>query len=284
MSTTLARPTTVTSPPPSPPSSMSRLRWAITDGWVMAGRNMARLVRDPGELGLYFMLPIMFVLVFGYVFGSGMQVPDEGAYREFLLPGVFVMTMIYGLGSTGTAIALDVERGVVDRFRAMPVARSALLVGRSLADLARALLEMSVVLICGLLVGWTWNGTLAEAAAAIGLILLLRFSLTWVGIWIGLVAKPDTVGLIVFPTVFPFTALSSIFVAPEFMPSVLGTIAEWNPLSATTSAARELFANPGLGGSTWAAENALLLAVLWPLALVAVFFPLAVRRYQRLSR
>jgi ABC-2 type transport system permease protein len=251
----------------------------------MTGRNMAHVVRSPEEIVLYFSLPIRFVLVFGYVFGSGMAVPGGGDYREYLLPGVFVMTMLYGLGATATGIAVDAGLGVVDRFRSMPTARSALMLGRGTADLLRALLEMSVLLVCGLLVGWQWRDGWAGALLAVALILLLRFALTWVGIYLGLVVKnADTVSVIVFPVAFPLTAISNVFVAPELMPDWLGAISAWNPLSATVAAARDLFGNPGAGGDSWPAEHSLLLAVAWPLVLVAIFAPLAIRRYQHLSR
>lgn len=258
---------------------------ALTDGWLMAGRNMRHVVRAPEEIILYFSLPIMFVLVFGYVFGSGMAVPGDGSYREFLLPGVFVMTMLYGLGATASAIAADAGRGVVDRFRSLPMARSALLSGRAGADLVRACLEMTTLVVCGLLVGWQWREGVGPALAAVALILLLRVAMTWVGILFGLlVPNPDTVAVVVFPLAFPLTALSNVFVAPELMPDWLGAIAAWNPLSATVAAARDLFGNPGLGGDSWPARHALELAIAWPLALIAVAAPAAVRRYRRLGR
>ncbi|MFU8871762.1 ABC transporter permease [Micromonospora sp. SL4-19] len=251
----------------------------------MTGRYMWHVAKAPEEIILYFSLPIMFVLVFGYVFGSGMAVPGDGNYREFLLPGVFVMTMLYGLGATASGLAHDASRGVVDRFRSMPMARSALLTGRAGADVIRALLEMATLVTCGLLVGWRWRNGVADALVAVGLILLLRLALTWVGILLGLaVPNPDTVGVIVFPLAFPLTALSNVFVAPDLMPGWLGAISAWNPLSATVAAARELFGNPGIGGESWAAQHALALAVGWPVLLIALVAPLAVRRYQRLSR
>ncbi|ADU10742.1 MULTISPECIES: ABC transporter permease [Micromonospora] len=258
---------------------------ALADGWLMAGRNMRHVVRAPEEIILYFSLPIMFVLVFGYVFGSGMSVPGDGSYREFLLPGVFVMTMLYGLGATASAIAVDAGRGVVDRFRSLPMARSALLSGRASADLVRACLEMTTLVVCGLLVGWQWREGVGPALAAVALILLLRVAMTWVGILFGLlVPNPDTVAVVVFPLAFPLTALSNVFVAPELMPDWLGAIAAWNPLSATVAAARDLFGNPGLSSDSWPARHALELAVAWPLALIAVAAPAAVRRYRQLGR
>ncbi|MDB1087182.1 ABC transporter permease [Streptomyces sp. ACA25] len=265
-------------------SRVSRVSRAVSDGWTMTGRNMAHVIRAPEQIVLYFTLPIVFVLVFGYIFGNAMAVPGDGAYREFLLPGVFAMTMLYGMGATGTAVATDVARGVVDRFRTMPVARSALLTGRSTADLLRALLEMAVLVGCGLLVGWQWHRGIGYALLALALVLMLRVAVTWVAIWLALVVRnADTVSLLVFPLAFPLTAVSSVFVAPELMPGPVGTVAEWNPLSATVAASRELFGNPGLGSGSWVTENAVLMAVVWPVLITAVFAPLAVRRYQRLG-
>lgn len=261
-----------------------------TDAWTMTKRNMTHVVRAPQEVVLYFTLPIMFVLVFGYVFGSGMAVPGPGAdagsgsYREFLLPGVFAMTMLYGMGATATAVAADTSRGVVDRFRSLPVARSALVLGRSVADLGRALLEMTTLVGCGLLVGWGWHDGAGRALVAVALLLLMRLAITWIGIYLGLaLADPDTVGVVVFPLAFPLTAVSSVFVDPQLMPGWLGTVASWNPLSSTVTACRELFGNPSSTADSWVAEHALLMATLWPLVLVAAFVLLAVRRYQRLS-
>ncbi|MEV4753550.1 ABC transporter permease [Micromonospora sp. NPDC049559] len=273
-------------PAPGPVTARAgRLRRVVRDGWTMTLRYLAHVLRSPEEIIIYFSLPIMFVLVFGYVLGGGMAVAGGGNYREFLLPGVFVMTMLYGLGATASAVATDVSRGVVDRFRSMPVARSALLVGRGAADLVRAVLELVTLVVCGLLVGWQWHDGMGGALLAVALVLLLRVAVTWVGIYLGLVVpNPDTVAVIIFPAAFPFSALSNVFVSPQLMPDWLGVVSEWNPLSATTAAARELFGNPGLGGDSWAAQHPLLLAVAWPVALIAVFAPLAVRRYHHLSR
>ncbi|MDI6100092.1 ABC transporter permease [Actinoplanes sp. NEAU-A12] len=261
------------------------MRTAVADGWVMTGRYLRHVIRAPEEIVIYFSLPIMFVLVFGYVFGSGMAVPGGGNYREFLIPGVFAMTMLYGIGATATAISVDVGRGVVDRFRSMPTARSALISGRVTADLARAMLETAVLVVCGLLVGWRWHHGIGNLLAALGLLLLLRLALSCVGVVLGLATpNPDTVAMIVFPLAFPLSAVSNAFVAPELMPGWLGTVSEWNPVSATTNAIRELFGNPGLGSDSWPAEHALSLAMAWPVALIAVFGPLAVRLYRRLGR
>lgn len=231
----------------------------------------------------------MLVLMFGYLFGGAMSVPGGntsggGDYREFLLPGMFVMTMAFGLETTMTSVATDAARGVTDRFRSLPMSPSAVVLGRSIADMLNSVLGLTVMVACGLLVGWRWNGSLGEALLAVGLLLLLRFSLLWVGIYLGLVAKSPEAVAAVQILVWPVLFLSNTFVAPQTMPGWLGAISEWNPLSATVGATRELFGNPGWGGESLAAQNTLVLAAAWPLVILAVFFPLCVRRYRRPGR
>lgn len=271
------------------PRPIDRLRWVFSDGWTVAQRNLIRLVGEPAEVFLGLLIPIMMIVAFGYVLGSAMAVPGAapggGGYREFLVPGMFVMTMLYGVASTATGVALDLEKGVIDRFRSMPMAPSAVVVGRSVADMLRALADVLLLVGCGLLVGWRWHNGLGQALAAVGLLLLLRLALTWIGIYLGLVVPtPDSASLAVYPLTFPLTVLSSAYVPPSMMPGWLGVIAEWNPISATIVATRELYGNPGVGGTSWVAQHALLLAVIWPLLLMAIFIPLAVRRFGRLSR
>jgi ABC transporter DrrB family efflux protein len=226
----------------------------------------------------------MVVLMFTYLFGGGMTVPGGGSYREFLLPGMFAMTMVFGIESTFTAIATDAAKGVTDRFRSMPMASSAVVVGRSVADMLNATAGLAIMIVCGLAVGWRWHNSLGEALLAVGLLLLLRFSLIWVGIYLGLITKSPEAVMVVQIVVWPLGFLSNTFASPETMPAWLGTIAEWNPLSATVAATRELFGNPGWGGDSWIAQNAMLMAIVWPLLLIAVFLPLSVQRYRRLGR
>jgi hypothetical protein len=167
----------------------------------------------------------------------------------------------------------------------MPVARSAPLIGRSVADMAGSVLDLAVLVGCGLLVGWTTRTGPLPVLAAVGLLLLLRFAMIWVGIFLGQVVSQEAAGLAWAP-LFPLTMVANTFVAPSQMPPVLGTIADWNPISATVTAIRQLFGNPGveLGATSWPAQHAMLLAVLWPVVIVAVFLPLAVQRYRRTSR
>jgi ABC-type multidrug transport system permease subunit len=200
------------------------------------------------------------------------------------MPGMFVMTMAFGIGETMSAVAADAERGVTDRFRSMPMASSAVVLGRSIADMMYAVVGLAVMLVCGLAMGWRWNGSLVDGLAAIGLLLLLRFAMLWVGILLGLLVPGPSAVNAVWTLLFPFTMVTVAFAASETMPAWLGFIAEANPLSATIYAVRDLFGNPGAEGTSFVARNAILLAVVAPLAMVAIFATLSVYRYRRLSR
>lgn len=270
--------------PPLPRTARDRLRWAIVDAWTMTRRDLSHWVHQPGPVIVGLLFPLMMVVMFGYLLGGGMSVPGGGDYREFLLPGMFAMTMAFGLEATMTAVTTDAARGVTDRFRSMPMASSAVVAGRSIADMLHSGLALAVMLACGLAVGWRWHNGIAAALLAVALLMLLRFAMLWIGIFIGLVARSPQVVTSVQILVWPVLFLSNVFVAPETMPGWLGTIAQWNPLSVTVSATRELFGNPGWGGDSWIAQNALLMAVVLPSLLVALFGSLAVRRFQRLSR
>jgi ABC transporter DrrB family efflux protein len=275
--------------PAMPGTLLGRLRWALADAWTVARRDLIHWVGRPFGIVVTLLFPVMLVLMFGYLFGGAMSVPGANAsgggdYREFLMPGMFVMTMAFGLEATMTSVVTDAARGVTDRFRSLPMSPSAVVLGRSIADMMSSALGLAIMISCGLLVGWRWHGSLGEVLVAVGLLLLLRFSLLWVGIYLGLVAKSPEAVAAVQILVWPVLFLSNTFVAPETMPGWLGAISEWNPLSATVAATRELFGNPGWGGGSWAAQNALALAAAWPLVIFAVFFPLCVRRYRRLSR
>ncbi|WP_047868918.1 ABC transporter permease [Nocardiopsis sp. RV163] len=261
-----------------------RLRWALADGWTIARRDVVHWLRQPGQLVAGLLFPVVMVLMFGFLFGGAMTVPGGGDYREFLMPGMFAMAMVFGVGETVTAVSQDAARGVTDRFRSMPMAPSAVVVGRCAADMLRSAITLALLVLCGLLVGWQWNGGTGEAAAGIGLLLLLRFSLVWVGVYVGLAVRGEGALGAVHMLEFPLGFLSNAFVATASMPVWLGAVADWNPLSSTVAATRELFGNPGWGGEGWIAQNAVLMAVVWPLVLTAVFFPLCVRRFRALGR
>jgi ABC-2 type transport system permease protein len=261
-----------------------RLRWAVRDGWTVTQRDLNHWVRQPGAIAVGLLFPVLLVVMFGYLFGGAMAVPDRSSYFDFLLPGMYALTMVFGLEATLVAVTTDATKGITDRFRSMPMAPSAVVVGRCAADLLNSALSLAVLICCGLAVGWRAHEGVARFALAVALLLLLRLAVLWAGIYLGLVAGTPDLVMAVQILVWPFGFLSSVFVAPDTMPGWLGAIAEWNPISATATATRALFGNEGWGGDSWAADNALLLAIAWPLVLIAVFFPLSVRRYRHLSR
>lgn len=264
-----------------------RVRWWVSDTRVVAQRYLLHLVHKPDEVIGTLMIPVLAVLLFGFVFGGAMGAvmgAPGGEYREFLMPGLFALTMAFGIGNTTIAVVGDVGRGVVDRFRTMPMAPSALLAGRSVADVLSAVVDLAVLAGMGLLIGWQWHNGLLPALAALGLLLWLRLAFTWIGIYLGLVVRSPEAAMKFFSLVFPLAMVADTFVPTSTMPGWLVPVAEWNPLSATVIAARELFGNPAGGGESWLAQNALLMALVWPLVLLSVFVPLAVRRFRRLSR
>lgn len=270
--------------PAHAPSPGAAFGWWLADSWTMTRRELARWARRPGLALVNLAFPVMMLLLFALFIGGSMTVAGGGDYAEFLVPGMFVVTMAFGLEGTMTAISRDLEKGVVDRFRSMPMAPSTLLVGRGVADMLDSVVGLLVMIGAGFLIGWRWHGSLAAALAAVALLLLLRFAMLWCGIWLGLVVGRPELVMAVQILVWPVAFTSSAFASTEAMPGWLRAVAEWNPLSATATAVRELFGNPGVVGSSWPTENALLLAVLWPLLLLAVACPMAAARFRRLNR
>jgi ABC-2 type transport system permease protein len=264
--------------------SVERLRWAARDAAIVTQRDMLQWIREPQMIVWALFFPVMFLLLFAYVLGSGIIVPGGGNYREFLMPGMFAQTMAFGIGETLASVQADAAKGVTDRFRSMPMAPSAVVVGRSLANLVYSAASLALLVGCGLVIGWRWQGTIAEALAAVGLLLLLRLAFLWIGIYLGLKAKSPEMANSIFGVLYPVTMLSNAFVAPELMPGWIGTIAAWNPLSSTITATRRLFGNPGVESSGWLADHAILMAIGWPVVITVLTLPLAVRAYQRLSR
>jgi ABC-2 type transport system permease protein len=263
---------------------LARLRWALRDGWLVAGRDVAQWIREPQLIVWGLVYPVVSVLLFAYVFGSGIVVPGGGDYREFLMPGIFAQTMAFGIGETLAAVQADSAKGVTDRFRSMPMAPSAVVVGRCVSGMLYSAASLTLVVVCGLAVGWRWHGSAMETAGAFGLLLLLRMAFLWIGIILGLRAKSPEMANAIFGLLYPVTMLSSAFIDPSLMPEWLGTVAAWNPISSTVTATRELFGNPGVGGEGWVVDHAVGMAIVWPLIITAVTLPLAVRTYQRLSR
>ncbi|MGC5345818.1 ABC transporter permease [Streptomyces sp. AM 4-1-1] len=260
---------------------MSAASWAVTDCWTMTRRELAHWARQPVQVVVGLVFPVMLLLMFNYLVGGGTGV--DGDNTEFLVPGTLALTMAFGLESTMLAVTRDLGKGVVDRFRSMPMASGAFLVGRSAADMLQSVAGLAVMIAVGRAVGWRWHHGVLPALGAVGLLLLLRFAMLWIGILLALVAgRPEMVQAVQI-LIWPVGFLSNVFATPGSMPGWLGAVVEWNPMSATATAVRGLFGNPGAVTDSWASAHAELLAVAWPVALLAVFLPLAVRKFARLS-
>lgn len=250
--------------------------YALTDSWTMTRRELAHWARQPGRLVVGLVFPVMLLLMFGYLIGGGREV--SGDYLDYLVPGMLALTMAFGLESTMLAVTQDLTKGVIDRFRSMPMADGAVLVGRSAADMLQSALGLAVLIGVAHALGWRAQGGPGAFLGAVGLLLLLRFAMLWIGIHLALVAGTPEMVQAVQILVWPVGFLSNAIATPESMPAWLGAVVEWNPMSQTATAVRDLFGHTGGDpGHVWA-------AVLWPLALLAVFFPLAVRRFARMSR
>ncbi|MBD0424453.1 ABC transporter permease [Streptomyces sp. TRM S81-3] len=250
--------------------------YALTDSWTMTRRELARWARQPVTVVVNLVFPVMLLLMFGYLVGGGRGV--SGEYVDYLVPGMLALTMAFGLEGTMIAVTQDLNKGVVDRFRSLPMANGAVLVGRAAADMLQSALGLAVLIGVGHALGWRTQGGPGAFLAAVGLLLLFRFAMLWAGIYLALVAgKPEMVQAVQI-LVWPVGFLSNAFATPGSMPDWLGTVVQWNPMSHTATAVRDLFGGPGgeSGHLGW--------AVVWPLVLLAVFFPLAVRRFAGLSR
>jgi ABC-2 type transport system permease protein len=266
------------------PLDRPRAYWAVADCWTMVRRGMLYYQRQPSIIAWQLGFPIVSVLLFVYVFGSAMEIGGGADYTAYAMPGMFAMTMAFGFMNTAYAVVLDKEKGVTDRFRSMPMAPSAVVTGRGVGDVLGASVDLAVLAVIALAIGWRSDGTLVQTLSAFLLLLWLRFALIWIGVYLGLLVRSQETAGNLFAVAFPFGMVSSVFTPPSLMPGWLGAIAMWNPVSSTANAIRELFGNPLPVGDSWIEQHALLMAVVWPLLVTAVFLPLAVRRYQNLSR
>ncbi|MFF5484695.1 ABC transporter permease [Streptomyces virginiae] len=256
--------------------------WVVSDSWTMTRRELAHWARRPVQMVVGLVFPVMMLLMFGFLIGGGRGI--DGEYVEFLVPGMLALTMAFGLEATMTAVTQDLGKGVIDRFRAMPMSSAAVLVGRSAADMLQSAVGLVVLAGVGVVLGWRPHGSPTATLAAFALLLLLRLAMLWIGIFLGMVAgRPELVQAVQI-LVWPVGFLSNAFATPAAMPGLLGTVVEWNPLSATATAVRDLFDNPAAAAPSWAADHAALLAVAWPVLLLAIFFPLAVGRFRGMGK
>jgi ABC transporter DrrB family efflux protein len=268
------------------PVASGGLRQSLNDGLMIAWRNLKRVPRIP-ELAIFAILQsIMFVLLFAFVFGGAIPLPGGGSYSEFLMPGIFAQTIAFAAATTAVGMTEDFNKGIIDRFRSLPMARSAVLSGRTLSDVVYNGGIMIVLMLSGLAVGWRVHTGVPAFLAGVALLVLFIFAMSWVGVWLGLsVPTVEVAQQVSFIVIMPLTFISNIFVPPQTLPSWLQPVAAWNPVSALTAATRLLWGNPNpYAGHGFPAEHPILLTLIWVAVLLAVFAPLGVARYRSLSR
>lgn len=254
----------------------------LHESLILTGRAIRHWRARPITFSVQLLFPVLVMLLMGGLLGGAIA-GTTADYIVFVVPGILAFTVLSGIETTISAVTNDAAKTVTDRFRTLPISRGSVLLGRVFADMLTANVELAVVTAAGLALGWRPDTGLGSIVLAYLLLLWLRFGLLWAGVWIGLKAGTPEAATTAQLAIWPVAFLSTVFVDPRTMPSWLGAIAEWNPLSATASAARELFTGGQTTGLTFAADHAVLFAALWPLILVAVFIPLSIRAYRRLS-
>ena len=257
-------------------------RW-VQDSWIMTRRNLVHISREPMQLSDVTVQPVLFTVLFVYIFGAAMVLPGGANVKDFLLPGLLALNLT--TSSVGTAIGLtqDLHTGVIERFRTLPMSPASVLTGRSASDFLSAAICTAFVLLTGLLVGWSPSTDALHVAAGIGVALLFSYSLSWVCACLGLRSgDPESAQALAFLFVFPLAFVSNAFAPTQAMPTVLATIAEWNPVSAVTAAVRELFGNPNPSSlvEVWPMQHPVAASLIWSAVILAVCVPLATRMYR----
>jgi ABC transporter DrrB family efflux protein len=246
----------------------------LSDMWVLAIRSVKRIPRQPDLLVGFTIQPVMFVLLFVYVFGGAIDTPGL-EYEDFLIPGIIVQSMVFGGFVTALGLSEDLKKGLMDRFRSLPMSRSAVVTGRTLADISTNVIQLVVMLAVGIAVGFRFDAGVPDVIAGIALCLLIGYAFSWVFAFIGLTASsPEAANAYGFTILFPLTFVSSAFVPVESMPGWLEPVAEHNPFTTMVDATRELFVGIPSDGDVW-------LSVVWSLAIALVFGALAVWRFRR---
>ena len=278
---------TISQAPRRAVTRLGNLRWLVSDIAVLARRSLARIAREPETLMDVTIQPILFVLLFAYVFGGAIALPGGGSYHEYLIGGMLAMGLAATAPGTAVALVTDMSSGLIDRFRSLPTARSAVLAGRTISDLVTQVIGTAVVAGVGLAIGWRIHSSLADAAVAFGLALLFGYAFTWLGACLGMVLRsPEAAQQMGFVLFLPLTFVSNAFVPTQAMPGWLQPIAEWNPMSAVAAASRHLFGNPNPAASVqaWPMQHPELAVIGWSVVLLTVFAPLAVHLYRRKAR
>ncbi len=250
------------------------LRWAISDTWQMVRRNLRHIPRSPELLLDVTVQPVIFVLLFVYIFGGAISTPGM-SYVNYLMAGIFAQTLIFACMTSGIGLAYDLQKGLIDRFRSLPMSRSAVVAGATITDLLRGMLAVAIMFVVGLAVGFRPEGNVLDWAVGLGLLLLFAFAFSWIGVTIGmLVGTPEAVQAALFIFVFPLTFASSAFVPVDTMPSWLQSFAENQPLTKVIDMLRDIFT-----GQPWHEDALYTLG--WSVLLLAIFFPIAISLYKK---
>ena len=261
---------------------MSSLGLAFADGAVVAKRNLIKIKRVPELIVWTTMSPIMFVLLFALVFGESIQVPGVD-YKEYLIAGIFAQTMMFGSTFTGAGLAEDMTKGIIDRFRSLPMSRGAVLFGRTTSDIVYNATSVLVMTITGLIVGWRIHTGVVEAIGGFALLLLFAYAISWIMAYVGLKTTVEVVQNASFMFIFPLSFIANTFVIPQSMPAALKQFAYWNPVSAVAQSVREAFGNisPQATPDVWSLQNPVLYSLIWIGIIMAIFIPLSMRAYTK---
>lgn len=258
----------------------------LNDGWITTRRNLIKIKRVPDILVFTTLQPIMFVLLFTYVYAGVIEIPGS-TYADFIMAGIFAQTVVFGSTYSGSAMAQDLKDGIIDRFRTLPMSPSAVLVGRTNGDLLINTISMVVMMATGFIVGWRIHSSFLEAVAAVALLLLFAYALSWVMAYLGMtVRSPEVINNVSFLVLFPLTFISNAFVPAETLPGPLRAFAEWNPVTSLVQAARELFGNvpPGTPvGDSWVQQNPAIAVLIGVAVILLIFVPLSVRRFSQVT-
>ncbi|WP_296605211.1 ABC transporter permease [Nocardioides sp.] len=265
---------------------MSVVAEGASDAWVITRRNLRKILRVPDVLVFTTLSPIMFVLLFAYVFGNAIGSQDTGVdYTEFLVPGIFAQTVVFGATFTGYSLAEDLQKGIIDRFRSLPMSSSSVVLGRTVADIGINIVSLVVMALTGLVVGWRIRSSVLDALAGFVVLLLFAFAVSWIMASVALLVRtPEVVNNASFIVIFPLTFIANTFVSISNLPGPLATFANWNPVSSVCQAARELFGNTDPAApvpDAWSMQHPVPYTLIWVVIILAVFVPLSIRLYRR---
>lgn len=263
------------------------MKSALSDALVITKRQLLQLSRVPEVLIFSTIQPVMFVLIFRFVFGGSINTDQPGGYVQLLMPGIFVQTVAFTLASTASGLAEDMKKGLIDRFRSLPISRGAVVIGRTFGDALLNILVLVVMALAGFAVGWRPTSGVLKISLAFIFLFAFCYALSWIGIYVGLVVKDArTVQNVGFLVTFPMTFLSNAFAPTTGMPKALQYVAEWNPVSSMVAACRQLFGLKNQFGATadsWPSQHPLETSLLYMLLLMAIFIPLSIRKYKNSS-